>query len=75
MTVDLCKKCHTMLAISPDGLCNICDEQALQKRKAQVTIIGTITTDYELARLLATHRNGGIIIPMGAQSNKPEDKK
>lgn len=32
MQVNLCAKCNKMLAISPEGLCNICDEQTLQKR-------------------------------------------
>ena len=30
--VNICTNCNKYLAISPEGLCNICDEEALQKR-------------------------------------------
>ena len=32
MLLDLCSNCNTMIAISPEGLCNICDEKALHKK-------------------------------------------
>lgn len=31
----MCSACGKYLAISPEGLCNICDEKALKKRKKQ----------------------------------------
>jgi len=32
-TFNICIKCHKKIAISPEGLCNICDEEALLKRE------------------------------------------
>jgi len=50
MTVELCSECHKYLAISPEGLCNICDEQALQKRSVQIKKEAS-TEDNDLAYL------------------------
>lgn len=66
MLVNLCTKCQNKLAISPDGLCNICDEEALQKRQTRkVAIVGHSNTEAKHAaiqRVLAEHRTG-IVIP------------
>lgn len=34
MNINICTTCNKYLAISPEGLCNICDEKALEKRKS-----------------------------------------
>ena len=34
MEAIICTKCNNKLAISPEGLCNICDKDALKKRLA-----------------------------------------
>lgn len=59
MLVALCTKCQTKLAISPEGLCNICDEQALEKRVIPIVVgIGKSNIALEMARILAAHRTG-----------------
>lgn len=61
MLVAICTKCQTKLAISPEGLCNICDEEALQKRTETRVIpvgIGKSNTAQQMARILAAHRTG-----------------
>lgn len=32
MNIPICTQCNKFFAISPEGLCNICDENALSKR-------------------------------------------
>lgn len=43
MIISLCTKCNNKLAISPEGLCNICDEDALVKRQEHLTNQSSIT--------------------------------
>jgi hypothetical protein len=42
----MCKKCNTSIAISPERLCNICDERALQK-------ISVVDKNYKINTLLS----------------------
>jgi hypothetical protein len=45
MLISLCNKCGTKLAISPEGLCNICDEMALYKRVLTQYLIDLTNTE------------------------------